>query len=960
MTISQRTARIGVILTGGMLLLTTAAQAQTIRFVKADATGNNNGTSWTDAYKYLQDALSEASGGTVDEIWVAAGTYRPDEDTGNPTGSGERTATFQLINAVAVYGGFGGTETTLGQRAGLFDQTILSGDIPGANSFHVVTGSATDETAILDGFTITGGDADTPPMDSGGGMRNVNGCPTVMNCTFSENSSGYWGGGMYNWNSSPTVTNCRFINNSSEAEGGGMRNFDNSSPVITNCIFAGNHSDYDGGGMHNQLDSDPELRNCVFSGNSADVCSGGIQYDYGGTPAIINCTFTYNWALGEELDGCKGGGGVLTFNTDPVIENCVFWGNMSTFGTDEEQQIGYYTGHQYPGAQVSHSSIDTGGAELYWYAGNGNINADPLLFDANGADDVIGTEDDDVHLQAASPCVDTGHNPGVPSGLTTDLDGNRRMFDGLCSDAATVDMGVYEYQADPPCNNIKNRYISFYPFSADDIVAVQMTLTSMKRCSGMLSWTCDADGDCPMVCTNDNTHHCVVDAQCEPGGVCTVPTSPCVEHPDVVQSWWLSEPFDPSCQTGPGAPPTGPCNSTNYVARVVDTPVYRVWAEPFVHIGDCEIVPAAAYELRATPDGLEFSSPLVVETVRKPGALHYGDVVGVGTGDLLPLPGFTPPQGVVNVTDIQAYKQTFQGSSSPSAHPTWVDLHGLADGSPPNFIVNIADLQRIKFAFLGLVWTDTPGQFTPGQCPADNNFTPPSGDPTVFTLQSDSEFIGPADPLNVDVFIGPTADLGGYEVALEVTGGTSGELLLESITIDSSHPDYVFAGKSNISSAFDTDGERMSTSLQDEGVEVVASGYLATFTYQPSGGAYGVFNIVMKPGYDVAILNDSQGVLLPLQTADTEVIGVGIDCIVDADCDNIPCQTAACTNYECSYTSIAQGTPCDDGQFCTATDECDGNGTCVGSGTPCWSKFPQCCEDNNICICTSCTCPPMP
>ncbi|MFQ5591170.1 MAG: hypothetical protein ACE5HE_08420 [Phycisphaerae bacterium] len=154
-----------------------------------------------------------------------------------------------------------------------------------------------------------------------------------------------------------------------------------------------------------------------------------------------------------------------------------------------------------------------------------------------------------------------------------------------------------------------------------------------------------------------------------------------------------------------------------YVARVVDTPAYRVWSEPVIHLGDCEIVPVATYGIRATADGVVFSDAMIIGTIRKPGVRYYGDVVGAGTGDLPPLPGFTGPNGVVNVTDVQAYILTAQGDSSPSAHTTWVDLHGLGVGSPPNFILNVSDVQRIKFGFEGTAYTDTPEQLNPMDCP---------------------------------------------------------------------------------------------------------------------------------------------------------------------------------------------------------------------------------------------------
>jgi uncharacterized repeat protein (TIGR01451 family) len=231
-------------------------------YVDVDAPGPvHDGISWTTAYTSLQSALSAASSG--DEIWVAEGTYKP-------TTGGNRSATFQLLNGVAIYGGFGGygtSETLRTQRDWATHVVTLSGDIgtvedPSDNSYHVVTGSSTDETALLDGFTVTMGNANNPlsPDDRGGGMYNDDGSPTLTNVTFSGNAANFYGGGMYS--------------------GGG-------SPTLTNVTFSGNHADYGGGGMHNSTGS-PTLTNVTFSGNAANFYGGGM-YSGGGSPTLTNC-----------------------------------------------------------------------------------------------------------------------------------------------------------------------------------------------------------------------------------------------------------------------------------------------------------------------------------------------------------------------------------------------------------------------------------------------------------------------------------------------------------------------------------------------------------------------------------------------------------------------------------------------------------------------------------------------
>jgi hypothetical protein len=122
-----------------------------------------------------------------------------------------------LMNGVALYGGFTGTETMLSERDWVAHVTILSGDIGAVaditdNSCHVVTGSGTDSTAVIDGFTVTKG----YPLGSGdgygAGMYNESGNPTVRNAIFLENLAGY-GGGLYNVDSSPMLTNVTFSGN---------------------------------------------------------------------------------------------------------------------------------------------------------------------------------------------------------------------------------------------------------------------------------------------------------------------------------------------------------------------------------------------------------------------------------------------------------------------------------------------------------------------------------------------------------------------------------------------------------------------------------------------------------------------------------------------------------------------------------------------------------------------------
>ena len=313
-----------------------------ICYVDADATGAATGSNWTDAYTTVQDALADAA---CTEIWVAEGVYYPDEGAGQT--NDVMTSTFVLTNGVALYGGFEGTETQRDQRDPATNITVLSGDIDqndttdpngvvtdtanitGTNAYHVVTGSGTDSTAVLDGFTVTAGQANngTYPDNSGGGMVNNHGSPTLTDVIFAGNSADNSGGGMHNWNhSNPTLTNVTFSANSTNWIGGGMDNGNNSSPTLIDVTFSGNSTDFYGGGMYN-LYSSPVLTHVTFSHNSATTSgsNGGGMYNDHSNPVLTDVTFSANSA--------DNGGGLLNGDhSSPTLSNVTFSGNAAHNG----------------------------------------------------------------------------------------------------------------------------------------------------------------------------------------------------------------------------------------------------------------------------------------------------------------------------------------------------------------------------------------------------------------------------------------------------------------------------------------------------------------------------------------------------------------------------------------------------------------------------------------------------
>lgn len=356
--------------------------------------GNGSGTSWANATWDLQSAISNAS--TGDQVWVEKGVYIPYLDlNGVPTTS--RNACFTMKNGVAIYGGFYGNETALADRNYKVYLTILSGNIGARNNtdncYHVVfNNSDMNNTAILDGFTITEGNANGGGASSyAGGIYNYNSDPTIQNCIISYNNAGY-GAGMMNRGSNSSIINCIFNNNTSTGDGAGMHNYSNSTPSITNCVFYNNNCVYGkGGGMHNSITETFYITNCSFYGNTSNY----------------------------------GGKGIDNYLSSPYISNCILWDNS----------INEIVNASTCNTIVSYSIVNGG------YAGTANSSSNPLFLntsDLDGVDNIIMTNDDGLSTQTSSPAVDAGLNSAVPTGITTDITGENRIYNSI------VNMGAYE------------------------------------------------------------------------------------------------------------------------------------------------------------------------------------------------------------------------------------------------------------------------------------------------------------------------------------------------------------------------------------------------------------------------------------------------------------------------------------------------------------------------------------
>jgi len=370
------------------LILCSSAFGTTI-YVDDSSPAYGDGKSWNTAFNDLQDALDLAVAG--DAIYLAEGVYIPSKQY---LASDLRSATFQLINNVSIYGGFAGYNTVVPDKRKIaLNKTVLSGDLNGDdgpnftnrgdNCYHVfyhTSGSTIDNTAVLDGCFISGGSADIPNTAGGGGMLNKDSSPKITNCIFIDNY-GVYGGALYSGKGAAAIfSNCAFVNNSADIGAGAA--CEGSPTIFTNCTFTGNTAKLGGAGIYCNTDYTKSITvtNSIIKGNS--------PFEF-----FINVT--------------PGGIGKI------LMPDVTF----SNFNTNLLSMMGVM----------------------------GNIDVDPMLIDP---------DNDDFHLSYSSPCRNSGDST-APHILTSDFEGQPRISGGTVDMGCDeFDSGLYFVSNEKPGDSI--------------------------------------------------------------------------------------------------------------------------------------------------------------------------------------------------------------------------------------------------------------------------------------------------------------------------------------------------------------------------------------------------------------------------------------------------------------------------------------------------------------------------
>lgn len=316
--------------------------SQPIVYVKFDAVGRNDGSSWQNAYTNLGMAIAKTASG---QIWVARGIYLPSLDSAYRSPDNRQDATFHLHDGLQLFGGFSGLENALVQREFQRYATVLSGDFeqndvqryqarqlwthPSRqdNAYHVV--EITTGKISIDGFTISGGN--THPIDSsdwgvdkfpssrGGGLRiylsgkNCQCEVEVKNCRFISNAAWWSAGGLLAVAKDQAIIhlvvyNCLFMDCQSVFAGAiNLRGILRGSLFneVENCTFYQNSALISGAALsmaieeqHRPATNQTIVRNSIFWNNNANGDGDDLD-NFASSTYVEHCNLENNFGVGN-------------------------------------------------------------------------------------------------------------------------------------------------------------------------------------------------------------------------------------------------------------------------------------------------------------------------------------------------------------------------------------------------------------------------------------------------------------------------------------------------------------------------------------------------------------------------------------------------------------------------------------------------------------------------------------
>lgn len=386
-----------------------------IVYVKKNSTGK--GTSWSDAYGDLQDALEDprAVGG---EVWIAGGdwTYTPSQTESGGASPTEEYLFVAPPNTV-LRGGFMGTEATADERQldlvtydGIEQYalpTTLSGDLDGngqdADDAKTILRLGGD--AEVDGLVFAGAYDEDCLSSEHGAVRNPGHTIMLRRCRFRDNNTYQFGAAICATGGRTAIKHCVLCALPGSAPGKNGCNISGGEYEIADCAF-GLQETPDATGQTGLflVHSSGTAADCSFSNVSVRIDAlEGLEYQSANESVFSNCTFRNNTDPGFDrvavlysrtsnlkvnacsfltnnslavlLEGFPGGGGVA-----PVVlanmqfTNCLFQSNSNDYGNGAALRCIDALASIYNCTFRANSSAGTGGAVHAYFSQAGSAN----------------------------------------------------------------------------------------------------------------------------------------------------------------------------------------------------------------------------------------------------------------------------------------------------------------------------------------------------------------------------------------------------------------------------------------------------------------------------------------------------------------------------------------------------------------------------------------------------------
>jgi hypothetical protein len=353
-------------------------------YVNAGRAGTDpgDGLTWSTAFRSLDSIAALPYDPDGKTVWLAAGDYVPSHGS------------FVLYAGIALYGGFAGTETSLGQRnvaanaAAVLDG--MGGSAPVVTVASPPAGSGSAGPATIDGISILN--------STGYGIDNARNQDLVVNgATFSG-----LGTALHIYGGTNQVTQSVFTGNTVAISA------TPNNLAVVSCRFQGNGGPGGSPVVSCSQGSTQKIEYCLFAGNLTTPISGsGLTLE--------NDTIVNN----------LGGTAFVTGGGD-AMENSIVWGNRAADSAAIPTQVG--------------SLVNSAGNVIEGVSSLTPLFVNPIP--AAASPSIAGN----YQLVGTSHVIGTGSNAFVTSLHTgLDLAGNPR----LNASSVNVDPGCYEYQGNP-------------------------------------------------------------------------------------------------------------------------------------------------------------------------------------------------------------------------------------------------------------------------------------------------------------------------------------------------------------------------------------------------------------------------------------------------------------------------------------------------------------------------------